>query len=330
MYRKELENLLQSPKFPNFFMLFGADEFQIEEYAKEILKIYKQDDEIYSLYFDEYDFDLAKSALLEQSLFSKSSILHIKTDKKIPKSELEILISACKKNENSKFLYEFYESDMKVANEPSKMFESNFARFFAPSSPNEAVLLLSKKASNLKLEITNQALYLIYSIHNENLYLSASELEKLATLGQKIDENIVKELVFSLTSISFDEFFSKLISLKNINEIFFDYFDDSNNEMAFINQLYTALFRLFKLHCFVKINGRFDIKAAIGYLPPANIAKTLQNQSLSIDLQTYKALFIHINKTEFELKYSANLDKTHFLLSSLLKFQKIIANYRKH
>lgn len=331
MYRKELENLLQSPKFPNYFMLFGSEEFQIEEYGKEILKIYKPDAnaEICTLYFDEYDFELAKSALCEQSLFSQNQILHIKTDKKIPKKELEIFINTCKKNENSHFLYEFYESDMKVATEPSKMFESNFVRFFAPSSPNEAVLLLAKKASNLGLDITNSALYQIYSIHNENLYLSASELEKLAMLNKKIDENIVKELVFSLTNISFDEFFAKLISQKDINEIFFDYFDDTNSQIAFINQLYTALFRLFKLHCFVKIHGHFDIKAAIGYQPPANIAKILQNQALSMDLQTYKALFVHINEVEFELKSNPKLDITHFLLYSLLKFQKIIANNRK-
>ena len=37
MYKNELERLLQTPNFPNNFLLYGADEYQIELFAKEIL-----------------------------------------------------------------------------------------------------------------------------------------------------------------------------------------------------------------------------------------------------------------------------------------------------
>lgn len=92
MYKRELESLLNSGNFPNHFLLFGADEYQIELFAKEILNIYNNDDSnLLTLYFDEYNFNLASSHINEPSLFSNSNILHIKSDKKIALKEIKII-----------------------------------------------------------------------------------------------------------------------------------------------------------------------------------------------------------------------------------------------
>ncbi|MGG7073461.1 DNA polymerase III subunit delta [Campylobacter sp. 9BO] len=327
MYRRELENQLNFGFKANYFLLFGADEYQIEMFAKEILAIYSNDDSnVLSLYFDEYDFTLAKSHLAESSLFGGENILHIKTDRKIPTKELKELISICETDKDKKFVYEFYEHDMKNVMDAQRAFGLNFARFFKPSNPSEAVELLSKNASKIGLNITRNALFELYAIQNEDLYLAAAELNKLASLNTHIEQDMVRKLVFGLGSVSFDDFFAKLIGLKDIKNDFFAYEQDVNfNEILLINSLYKAFSRLFKLYSHVKINGRFDIKETLGYAPPKNIEEVLKKQSLSINLKSYKDIFMALNLAEFELKTNSKIDKNTYLLTSLLNIQNIIS-----
>ncbi len=89
MYRKDLELNLANANLSNYFLLFGADEFQIELFGKEILSFYASEDaNLLSLYFDEYNYAQASSHLSEQSLFGGKNILYVKSDKKIPEQIL--------------------------------------------------------------------------------------------------------------------------------------------------------------------------------------------------------------------------------------------------
>ena len=115
MYRKDLELNLANANLSNYFLLFGADEFQIELFGKEILSFYASEDaNLLSLYFDEYNYAQASSHLSEQSLFGGKNILYVKSDKKIPAKELKELISFCSKSHDNYFLFELYEADMKL------------------------------------------------------------------------------------------------------------------------------------------------------------------------------------------------------------------------
>lgn len=327
MYRKELESALNSGKVRNFFLLFGADEYQIELFGKEILALYTDvDANSLTLYFDEYDFTRAKAHLSEPSLFGGVNLLHVKSDKKIATKELKELITACEKDANNRFLFEFYESDTKITGEAQRSFGVNFARFFKPSSPDEAVMLLSRQAGKMALNITKNALYELYFIHNENLYLAASELNKLASINSHIEQETVRKLVFGLGSVNFDDFFNKFINLKDIRADFFSYEQDpSFNEILLINSFYKAFFRLFRLHSYIKIHGNFDIKEALGYAPPQNIAQMLKTQSLSLNLKAYAQIFKALNLAELELKTNTKIDKNTFLLSALLELQSLIS-----
>ena len=183
----------------------------------------------------------------------------------------------------------------------------------------------------MSLNITKNALFELYRIHNENLYLAASELNKLASLNEPINENIVRSLVFSLSSVSFDDFFDKFIALKDIRADFFSCADDGNfNEILFINSLYRAFFRLFKLHAGIKITGKFDIKETLGYAPPPNVANELKRQCLAVNLKAYREIFIALNLAEFELKTNSSLDKKTFLLSCVLGLQNLIGKNSKY
>lgn len=330
MYKKDLQSLLSSPKFPNYFLLFGADEYQIEIFVKEILSKFS-DANLLSLYFDEYEFSAAKGHLEAASLFAELNILHIKTNKKIPAKEIKILVNLCKNNASNVFIYELLEADAKIIFDIQKIFEPNFVRIFAPGSPNEAINILSYHAQKIGLNITQSALYKIYLLQNESLYLSSSELNKLSTITKNVDESLVDSLVFSLNGISFETFFSNIIALNNIKDDYFSYASDSNfNEIAFINLLYSAFFRLFKINAFVKINGRLDIKEAIGYAPPPTIAKNLQNQALNLSTELFGEIFMILNKVEYDLKTKTGLDTEAYLLSAILSLQNLIAKNRKY
>ena len=327
MYRKELESALNTGRVANFFLLFGADEYQIELFGKEILNLYLTPGaNALNLYFDEYDFMRAKSHLSEPSLFGGQNVLRVKSDKKIVGKELKDLINACQKDASNRFLFEFYESDMKIATEAQKIFGQNFARFFKPSTPDEAVTLLAKQAGKEGLNITQNALYELYFIHNENLYLAASELNKLKSLNAHIDQDDVRKLVFGLGGVNFDDFFNKFINLKDIRADFFTYEQDASfNEILFINSLYKAFYRLFRLHSYIKINGRFDVKEALGYAPPPNIAQALKTQCLSLNLKAYAQIFKILNAAESELKTNAKICKSAFLLSCVLELQNLVS-----
>ncbi|ALV24837.1 DNA polymerase III, delta subunit [Campylobacter iguaniorum] len=329
MYKKELQNLLNLTTFPNFFLLFGNDSYQIEVFTKEVLAKFS-DENLLSLYFDEYDFSVAKSHLSESSLFANTNLLHVKSDKKIPAKELKILIELCKKSKDNIFIFELHEGDTKLLFDTQKAFEQNFARFFAPSTPGEAVNLLSYHASKLGLSISDEALYQIYSLQNESLYLASSELNKIANLTKNVDNSMISKLVFSLNGVSFETFFNKIISVQNIKDDFFSYSNDSNfSEIMLVNSLYKAFLRLFKIQTYVKIYGKFDIKEAIGYTPPPNIANTLKNQALSMPIELYKDIFIKLNLIEYDLKTKKDLEKESFLLSCLLSIQNLISKNRK-
>ena len=138
MYKAQLQNLLAGKYFPNFFALYGNESFQTELFAGLIKQRYGAD-ELLKLYFEEYDFARARDYLGSASLFASKKLLEIKCTKKPAKKELETLINLCKKDEeNNFFLLEIYDEGTRQA-ETEKIFENNFARFFAPSNAKEGV-----------------------------------------------------------------------------------------------------------------------------------------------------------------------------------------------
>ena len=328
MYRNDFENkILKSSNPVNYFMFYGAEIYQVESYAREYLSRFEG--EKMQLSFDEYNFEQAKNHLEQSSLFSAMNILHIKTDKKLPLKELKSLIGLCENNAQNTFAYELHEGDQKLAGDSAKAFGENFVRFFE-TNKSEAFNLLKTRALRLKLKITDNALYKILEIHNDSLYLSAAELNKIASLYEEADEILIDKLVSNLSGISYEAFFNKLITNANIKNDFFNIINESSfNEIMFISMLYSSFSRLFKINSFSKINGRFDIKEAIGYAPPLAVANALKAQALSFNDEMFLTIFRHINESEAELKKGGG-DKELFLLHSLLKLQEIIAKYRKY
>ncbi|TKX32706.1 DNA polymerase III subunit delta [Campylobacter aviculae] len=321
MYRKDLQILLSKNNFPNFFFLYGIDNFQSELYANFIKQKYNCD-EILKLFFEEYNFTRASDFLSGGSLFSEKKLLEIKTNKKIPTKELKILVELCKNNQNNFLLLELYDENSKQS-DIEKIFTNNFARFFKPNNAKEGIELLAMKAKELNIEITQNALFTLFSNFDENLYLAASELNKFSDL--KISEKDIEQYCYSLNSGNFENFFEKIIKRTDFqNEL--ERISENYNEIALLNYLSSAFYRLFKIAVYAKINGKVDFKELLGYTPPPMVSQNLSQQAFSLKLEQYKEIFNLLLKSEYELKTNSKLAKKEFLISNLLELARILKN----
>lgn len=319
MYRKELQTLLSKDSIPNFFFLYGVDNFQSELYAEFIKEKYKPDETL-KLFFEEYNFTHASDFLSAGSLFSEKKLLEIKTSKKIPIKDLKILVELCKNNADNFFLLEFYDESSKQS-DIEKIFSPHFVRFFKANGAKEGVELLSIKAKQLRVEITQNALFTLFTSFDENLYLAASELNKFS--GLRVDEKTIEQYCYSLNTGSFESFFDKILKKQDFKSEL-EKILDNFNEIALINSLYNSFYRLFKIALYVKVNGKIDFKELLGYTPPPQVGQNLSSQAFSLKIEQYKEIFTLLLKSEYELKTNPRLVKKEFLISNLLKLARIL------
>ncbi|HEF7859942.1 TPA: DNA polymerase III subunit delta [Campylobacter jejuni] len=319
MYRKELQTLLSKDSIPNFFFLYGADNFQSELYAEFIKEKYKPDETL-KLFFEEYNFTHASDFLSAGSLFSEKKLLEIKTSKKIPIKDLKILVELCKNNADNFFLLEFYDESSKQS-DIEKIFSPHFVRFFKANGAKEGVELLSIKAKQLRVEITQNALFTLFTSFDENLYLAASELNKFS--GLRVDEKTIEQYCYSLNTGSFESFFDKILKKQDFKSEL-EKILDNFNEIALINSLYNSFYRLFKIALYAKVNGKIDFKELLGYTPPPQVGQNLSTQAFSLKIEQYKEIFTLLLKSEYELKTNPKLVKKEFLISNLLKLARIL------
>ncbi|MCR6591336.1 DNA polymerase III subunit delta [Campylobacter insulaenigrae] len=319
MYKNQLQSLLNNKNIPNFFLLYGVDNFQIELFVHFIKKKYNFEENL-KLYFDEYDFNQAYDYLSSSSLFSSTKLLEIKSFKKIPTKEIKKIVELCQNSPENYFLLQIYDENSKL-NDLEKIFNENFCRFFKVNSVKEGIELLALKAKELNIEITQNALFTLFYNFNENLYLASSELNKFS--GLNIDEKIIQEHCYSLSIIGFENFFDNMLQKKDLrNDL--EKLLDNYNEIAFINALYSNFSRLFKIALYVKSYGNLNLKEILGYMPPTHIAKNLQAQALNIKIPQYKKIFFILCECEYELKKKSKIEKKEFLISNLLHISSIL------
>lgn len=133
----------------------------------------------------------------------------------------------------------------------------------------------------------------------------------------------IEQYCYSLNIGSFESFFEKILKradFKNELEKILDNF----NEIALINSLSSAFYRLFKIALYAKIYGKVDFKELLGYTPPPQVAQNLNEQAFSLKIKHYKEIFTLLLKCEYELKTNSKLVKKEFLISNLLKLARIL------
>lgn len=330
MYKDNLDFMLKSSDFPRAFMLYGDEDYQLEFYASTILSRYEG--EVLKLSFDEYNFNQARTHLDQDSLFGDLNILHIKTDKKIPLKDLKSLVMLANSSSGAVFLYELHDGDQRSIADHAKVFGESFARFFAPKSITEAIALLSSHAKKIKLNIAPELLEKIFRIQNENIYLSAAELNKLAMMDENIDGAKIENIISSLSGVSFDTFFDDILRRKNIKNDLTSFFESNViEEIGFINMLYKQFFRLFVVFSTLRYKPGAKISEILGYNAPSNVQNTLKSQASLFNMSMFLDIFSYLNTCDYELKRQNNkMDKELFLFHALLELQNIIAKHSKN
>lgn len=326
MYKNHLEAALKSGALPKSLLLYGEPYF-CDYYTQTILPLWGEKENILSFYYDEYHYESAKNFIAQPSLFGDVNILYIRTDKKIPKKELDTLCELCKKNTTSYLLVNF-SGDDKVAKELSKSFGKknggDFVRFFKPNM-GEAMALLKQKASAIGLEIDHYALQHLFMVQNEDLSLSINELEKLTLLNKKIGAADIDRHVYGMGEVGMDEFIQALLAKQDIKESLFKIMEaGSFDEVRIINAIQTYMTQLFMFHTYIKVNGRYDVTDILGFPLPPKLAELRASQAIKIKLDTFQKIFKHLLESEYALKKLTHIDKNSYTFSSLIKLQTLL------
>ena len=326
MYKNHLDTAIRNQTLPKSLLLYG-EEFFSNYYAKIILPLFGDKDNILSFYFDEYNYESAKNFIAQPSLFGDVNILYIRNDKRIPKKELDVLVGLCQKNPTSYLIYQF-SGDDKAAKELTRSFGkkkgADFVRFFKPHM-GEALTVLNQKAQELKLEIDNYALQHLFLLQNEDLSLSMNELSKLSILNKKIYAADIDKQVYGMGEIAMDEFIAKLLEKEDIKEYLQKLLDSgSHDEIRIISALQAYIVQLFMFHTYIKVYGRYDVLEILGFPLPQNLAQLRASQCIKINLSTYQKILKHLLDTEFALKKMQNIDKNSYTFSALIKLQSFL------
>ncbi len=327
MYKQALDTLIKNNNIPKSLMLYGECNFFRSYYLEKIASIFGQKDEMLRFYFDEYDFKSAKNFISQSSLFGDKNILIIKSEKNIPKKELDTLVGFCHSNENSYFLFEYFGDDKRakeIAKVFSKKVSADFVRFFKPYH-SEAINLLQNFAKKIELTVERSALEHLYLLQNEELPLCFEELKKLKVLDKSITVSDIDRYSFSLGVSSQEKIIEDFFRKKDIKESIKEFLELSGaNEVFVVNAIENHLTTLFMFYIYISAYGSFDARAILGYPLPPQIAKKRADQSIRIKLPAYKKLFEELTKAELKLKTDSIMDKSSYLFSTLIKLQTFL------
>lgn len=326
MYKNHLDTAIRNKALPKSLLLYG-EEFFSNHYAKLIIPMIGDKDNVLSFYFDEYNYDSAKNFVSQASLFGDVNILYIRTDKRVPKKELDNLVLLCQKTPTSYLIYQFSGED-KAAKELTKSFgkkkSADFVRFFKPHL-GDAMGVLKYYSDKLGLDIDNYALQHLFMVQNEDLSLSVNELSKLSILDKKIISADIDKYVYGMGEMAMDDFIAKFLQKEDITsqlQLLLD--SGGNDEVKIINAIQAYMVQLFMFHTYIKVHGRYDVLEILGFPLPQNLAQQRAAQCIKINLASYQKILKHLLEAEYTLKKMPNIDKNSYTYSALIKLQSYL------
>jgi len=318
MYKNELDKHIQNNSIANNFFLFGESSFLIDRYTK-ILTSFK-DASILSFYFDEYNFKSAKAHLSQASLFGGRNVLIIKTEKKVPKKELDSFVELCEKNKDNFFVYSYYGVDYKTYAKTKKSTMS--VRFFNPKE-YEAQNIITQIAKEKNVIIDKYAILELLNIHNGDISLASNEIDKFRVYDKKITTKEVKQLVYGLSEIDIEDFIKKILQKKDFTQDVKALLEHGEDEIKIITSLTSYLTQLYMFNIYIRVNGTPNALDILGYPAPKFVVDEKANISLKFKPLTYYKLHQLLLDSELKMK-NANIDKEAILLSTLIRIQKVL------
>ena len=322
MYKNEFDNHIRNKTVSNSFVFFGESAFLIDMYTKMLSTV--EDANILTFYHDEYDFNSAKAHLSQGSLFGDRNILVIKSQKKIPKKELDILLALAHKNPDNLFIYAYYGSDHKSYNNTKsfKKTDTMSVRFFHPKE-YEAQNILLQIAQEKNVKIDKYTLSHLLKIHNGDVALAANEIEKFQVFDREITTKDVDVLVYGLGEVNLDDFIKKLLEKKDFKEDLKTILEHGEDEIRILTAITSYLTQLYMFNIYIRVNGAPNALEILGYPAPKFVVEQKASLAIKIKPQTYYRLHELLLENELKMK-SAHIDKNAILFSTLIKLQKLL------
>jgi DNA polymerase-3 subunit delta len=320
MYKNEFDKLLREKKVSNSFIFFGESHFLIDMYTKMLANI--EESNKLHLYYDEYDFTTAKAHLSQASLFGDSNVLVIRTQKKIPKKELDTLLELCAKNSLNTFIYAYYGSDHKSYNSAKSFTKTKTmaVRFFHPKE-YEAQNILLQIAQQKSLHIDKYTLAHLLKVHNNDIALAANELNKFLVFDREITTKDIDTLVYGLGEINLDSFIENLLEKKEFQEDLRNILEHGEDEIRILTAITSHLTQLYMFNIYIRTNGAPNALEILGYPAPKFVVEKKASQAIKIKPLSYYKIHRMLLESELKMK-QAHVDKGAILLSTLLKLQK--------
>lgn len=322
MYKSELDNHIRNRSISNSFVFFGESSFLIDMYTKMLTTI--DDANILEFYYDEYDFNSAKSHLSQASLFGDRNILIIKSEKKVPKKELDILLAFCDKNPDNIFVYAYYGSDHKSYNNKKTFAKSKAmsVRFFNPKD-YEAQNIILQLAQEKGANIDKYTVAHLLSVHNGDVALAANELDKFVLYDRAITTKDIDNLVYGLGEVNLDDFIKKLLHKKDFKEDLKRILEHGEDEIRVVTAITAYLTQLYMFNIYIRVNGAPNALEILGYPAPKFVVDEKSQLSIKFKPEIYAKLHELLLDSELKMK-SSNIDKGAILLSTLIRLQKLL------
>ena len=322
MYKNEFDRHIQNKSISNSFVFFGESSFLIDMYTKMLTNI--EDANILTYYHDEYDFNAAKAHLSQGSLFGDRNILIIKSEKKVPKKELDTLLALCDKNPDNIFVYAYYGIDHKTYNNKKTFAKTNAmsVRFFHPKE-YEAQNIVFQLAQEKNVNIDKFTISHLLKIHNGDVALAANEIDKFRIYDRAVTTKDIDNLVYGLASVNIDDFIKKLLDKKDFRPDLENLLEHGEDEIRIITAITAYLTQLYMFNIYIRVNGAPNALEILGYPAPSFVVEEKASRAIKIKPQTFTKLHELLLHAELQMKSTHN-DKSALLLSSLIRLQKLI------
>ena len=320
MYKNELDKHIQNNSLSNSFVLFGESSFLIDRYTRILTTV--TDASILSFYFDEYNFSNAKAHLSQASLFGGQNILIIKSEKKVPKKELETFIDLCNKNKDNIFVYAYYGSDHKTYAKAFTKKGTMSVRFFHPKE-YEAQNIIAEVAKEKNVNIDKNAILHLLNIHNSDIALASNEIDKFKVYDKQITTKDIDHLVYGLAEINIDDLIKNILNKKEFTKDIHALLEHGEDEIKIITSITSYITQLYMFNIYIRVNGTPNALEILGYPAPQFVVKEKGEMSYKFKPKTYYKLHKLLLESELKMK-SAGIDKEAILLSTLIRLQRII------
>jgi len=325
MYRSEFENVLKD-SLPNSVLLYGENSFFFDYYAKLYKERLGAKEELLEHFYDEYSYEQAKAYLSQGSLFGGINLYILRTDKKVPKKELDFLLEAIKKNPDNYFLYIYEGGSSNAKSLQSSFSKKNSAiwvRFFE-ANLREASEFATKKAQELNLNITPYAINHLINLLNLNMALITKELEKLAILEKPIEAIDIDNLVYSTAPLAVEKMIISLFKKEDITQTINKLIELGEDEFSILRSIQRFLQQLFLFHAYIKLHGAPNSKEILGYQLPKFIEQ--ERAALAVRIKSSKLLKIYqeLLEAELKIKQSSAISKESLLYATLIRVRQIL------